>query len=105
MGTLSREDSAMRDVKRPKWWMLDALVVLMVALFALEHHQHLSVGWHHLALLLIALAIFGLAAFWARIYRGALLEDDWMNEAATDQRRRRISRDGRYKVSTAIRFK
>jgi hypothetical protein len=52
--------------RKPAWWLLYALVPIMVALFVIEHYLVLSELGHKLVQLVIVVVVFGAMALWVR---------------------------------------
>ncbi|HEY0607578.1 MAG TPA: hypothetical protein VGD58_31965 [Herpetosiphonaceae bacterium] len=82
---------------RPRWWLLEILMVLMIGLLLIEPSAPLTPGWHKAASLIMVFIVFGLVALWVHVNRAALAlweqPDDDMplrrtylrNEPATEQ--------------------
>jgi len=68
--------------RRPAWWQLYALVLLMGGLLMLESYASLSPGWHECVQSGIVLFVFGLVWVWLRANAVALRE---VGRAANDR--------------------
>ena len=59
---------------KPQWWLLYAVIPLMIVLFALESQMHGSLIEHRVMEFGIVLLTFGLMAMWVRANEAALIE-------------------------------
>ena len=57
---------------RPRWWILEIIMVLMMVLLLVEGRAPLTPGWHKAVSLIIAIIVFGLTALWVYVNRAAL---------------------------------
>ena|ERR1044071_2432901 len=57
---------------RPRWWILELLMALMMGLLLVEPSVPLTPGWHKVVSFIIVIIVFGLTALWVYINRGAL---------------------------------
>ncbi len=67
---------------RPKWWLLYALLAVVLALFAAVAIVSPAGGWRTLAQCVSVVVIFGAMAAWVRSNRVALDQADWCACAA-----------------------
>ena len=72
----------------PRWWQTGVLLLLLGGLLALEPQAPLSPGGHKVALLAMALLMYGIAAYWLRHNREALINETYAREQAQEWRRR-----------------
>ena len=62
-----------RKLDRPRWWLLYAILPIVVGLFWLDSRARLSARGHTLVQLGILLAVFVLAQAWLTVNRGAII--------------------------------
>ena len=72
----------------PRWWQTGVLPLLLGGLLALEPQAPLSPGGHKVALLAMALLLYGIAAYWLRHNREALINETYAREQAQEWKRR-----------------
>ena len=72
----------------PRWWKTGGLLLLLGGVLVLEPQAPLSPGGHKVALLAMALLLYGIAAYWLRHNREALINETYAREQAQEWRRR-----------------
>ena len=65
------------NTTRPKWRLLDLIIVLAVGLLALDARAHLSQIGHEAAEVGIVLVIFGLIGLWLWTNADAISSQPW----------------------------
>jgi hypothetical protein len=65
------------NTERPKWRLLNLIVLLAVALLVVDSRAHLSQLGHELAEGAIVLATFGLLGLWLSANAEAIRQEPW----------------------------
>ena len=61
---------------RPKWWQLNLIFPLFIALFAVDHWLKISIRGHQVVQFGIILLVYSLTLFWLRTNKTALSKMD-----------------------------
>ena len=67
----------MQNNTRPKWRLLNLIVILAFGLLALDAHAHFSQAGHEAAEIGIVLVIFGLIGVWLHANADAIRNEPW----------------------------
>ncbi|HEY0733700.1 MAG TPA: hypothetical protein VGD69_02240 [Herpetosiphonaceae bacterium] len=57
---------------RPRWWILEILMVLMIGMLLIEPSVPLTPSWHKAASLILVIIVFALVGLWVHVNRAAL---------------------------------
>ncbi len=63
------------QVRKPVWWLLYALIPLLIGLLIIEHDLVLSLLGHELVQIGILVVVFGLMALWVRANEKGITTD------------------------------